>query len=240
MYAARPSFSRLDSNKPLFASCDNLSGSDTSAEGHGGSVPPGHPCYIIGVSESWWEIKRPCPRAWASERERREIQHCDSCDTTIVNLSRLTQKEARRKYDAGQLKCVRYHAGPDGAPIFRQPPPNMMYKAAAVGLAASLAACSPVPPDPEKLQAQTEVQRLKGELERARLERAAWEETKRRAKQHAAKLELEVKRLRELVDLEQRYPEMPAGKRERELAQKREQDPEGVNMPLGGISSLGF
>jgi len=92
-----------------------------------------------------------CDNRWADLTPHGEGRHCFQCDTTVIDLSRLTLKDALERTSDGA--CVRLRLGPDGAPLFRGPPPRkslgglVVLGALASGCSAP-AAASPETPEP--------------------------------------------------------------------------------------------
>jgi hypothetical protein len=111
-------------------------------------------------------ITGPCPidlDAIGFDRRAKQA-HCAHCDKAVTNLSNMTRDEARvfLQQNAGQKLCVSYGRRTDGTILFKQPAPAVvplsrvrgsakrvaLPTAAALGLAAALAACTPHGADP--------------------------------------------------------------------------------------------
>jgi hypothetical protein len=112
-------------------------------------------------------ITGPCPidlDAIGFDRSAKQA-HCAHCDKSVHNLSNMTRDEAGAflRANAGQRLCVSYRRGGDGAIRFLPAVPDTVVPlsrvrasarravvptAAAFGLAAALAACTPHGPDP--------------------------------------------------------------------------------------------
>ncbi len=107
-------------------------------------------------------ITGPCPidlDAIGFDRSSKKA-HCTHCVKSVHNLSNMTEPEARAflKRNAGERICVSYARGKDGsirfadrapAPVvplsrLRRAKPATLPAAAGIGLAAALAACTPV------------------------------------------------------------------------------------------------
>jgi hypothetical protein len=105
-------------------------------------------------------ITGPCPidlDAIGFDRASKQA-HCGHCDKSVHNLSNMSRDEAASflKQNAGKKLCVSYARRTDGTILFKGPPPSVvplsrvrasarraMPAAAALGLAAALAACTP-------------------------------------------------------------------------------------------------
>ena len=132
-------------------------------------------------------ITGPCPidlDAIGFDRSSRAA-HCTHCDKRVHNLSNMTQAEARAflREVAGQKLCVSYARDAAGTIVFKQPEPEVVpvarlrpRRAAALavpglGLAAALAACTPVDhPDVQKPRIERTEPKPADELVQGRLE----------------------------------------------------------------------
>ncbi|MCB9595699.1 MAG: hypothetical protein H6719_23455 [Sandaracinaceae bacterium] len=88
-----------------------------------------------------------CHNRWADLTPRGAGRHCAECDTTVIDLSRLTRREALRRTAKGA--CVRLRYDAEGAPIFRAEPTRrggLVVAAALLGGCASAPDASPAPP----------------------------------------------------------------------------------------------
>lgn len=112
-------------------------------------------------------ITGPCPidlDAIGFDRASKQA-HCTHCDKSVHNLSNMSRDEAAAflKQNAGKKLCVSYARRTDGTILFRAPPPSVvplsrvrasarraMPAAAALGLVAALAACTPHGDDPAR------------------------------------------------------------------------------------------
>lgn len=92
-------------------------------------------------------VLQPCHEAWAGMTPRGPGRHCTACDKTVVDLTRVTRREAESivRAHGGEL-CGRLAVDARGEPVFR-PEPLRLAPLAFVG---ALAACStdPSPPPP--------------------------------------------------------------------------------------------
>lgn len=106
-------------------------------------------------------ITGPCPidlDAIGFDRTSKSA-HCTHCSKSVHNLSRMTKDEAREflREHAGEKLCVSYGRDAAGKIVFKQPEPapapvvplsrlrrRAVPAVAGVGLAAALAACTPV------------------------------------------------------------------------------------------------
>jgi hypothetical protein len=80
-------------------------------------------------------IVRPCDEDWGAMRREGDGRRCDRCATTVVDLSALTEREAKRLIArAGGDLCVRYRADADGEVRFRPAPLRRGVHRLAVGL----------------------------------------------------------------------------------------------------------
>jgi hypothetical protein len=88
-------------------------------------------------------VTNRCDQRWADLTPRGEGRYCQKCDTTVVDLSRLTKKDATaRSKDGG---CFRMRLDEQGLPIFRPEPVRFGLKSMAI--AATLVGCSAAPPE---------------------------------------------------------------------------------------------
>lgn len=93
-------------------------------------------------------LRHRCHQRWADLAPNGRGRHCAECDTTVVDLSRLTRKAALAKVASGA--CVRVVRDGSGAAVFR---PEPSAKAGLVVAAALLGGCAgspdPAPTTPE-------------------------------------------------------------------------------------------
>jgi hypothetical protein len=83
----------------------------------------------------------PCHERWTELAPTGEGRYCGRCDKTVIDLTRLTRREAeRRVLAAGGALCGRVRVDPSGAPVFRPETARApgLFGVAAAGL---LAAC---------------------------------------------------------------------------------------------------
>ncbi len=93
-----------------------------------------------------------CDNRWADLEPRGPGRHCHECDTTVIDLSRLTQKEALARTAGGA--CVRLRFDGAGAPVFRVEPTR---RGGLVVAAALLGGCAGGPaPAPPRVEVQAE------------------------------------------------------------------------------------
>jgi hypothetical protein len=122
-------------------------------------------------------ITGPCPidlDAIGFDRGAKEA-HCAHCDKSVHNLSNMSREEARAflKANAGRTLCVSYRRRQDGTILYEGPAPDAVVPlsrvrasarravapaAAALGLAAALAACTPHGPDAAPRPTPTKVE----------------------------------------------------------------------------------
>ncbi len=93
----------------------------------------------------WLRVEQQCPEQWSEERERRRTVFCDTCGQHVVNLSRLTRKEAKALVESGTITCASYDTTADGTPIFETRRERAVRRLATGGLAFGLAACGTEP-----------------------------------------------------------------------------------------------
>ncbi len=123
-------------------------------------------------------ITGPCPidlDAIGFDRTAKQA-HCAHCDKAVTNLSNMTRDEARAflERNAGKKLCVSYGRQADGTIVFKPEPTVVplsrvrgsakraaLPTAAAMGLAAALAACTPHKADREPEPTPIEVQPTK-------------------------------------------------------------------------------
>lgn len=93
-----------------------------------------------------------CENRWADLEPRGAGRHCHECDTTVVDLSRLTREEALARTAGGA--CVRLRLDGAGAPIFRVEPTR---RGGLVVAAALLGGCAGSPgPSAQRVEVQAE------------------------------------------------------------------------------------
>jgi hypothetical protein len=88
-------------------------------------------------------LLEPCRESWDAMERRGPGRHCARCDRTVLDLTRLTERDAlralRRDPDGGG-RCVRFLATDEGDLVFRRdrrrPGAASLVAAAAIGLAA--------------------------------------------------------------------------------------------------------
>ncbi len=113
----------------------------------------------MAVKQEHVTIERPCPTTLDPARAAGGVRswYCDHCEKSVHVLSNMTEPEARAFLAAneGNDICVSYSVQADGTIHFKAPtpPPPMIVPveslarrrpaAAAIGLAAALAACTP-------------------------------------------------------------------------------------------------
>lgn len=99
-----------------------------------------------------FEIPEPCGERWDAMRPTREGRFCDHCQHGVVDLSRMSRREAERRIDAvdGDSLCVRMAVDPTGAAIFRPEPKRAPHWAGGLVLVAALTAggCDRSGPEP--------------------------------------------------------------------------------------------
>jgi hypothetical protein len=84
-------------------------------------------------------LRNRCDQRWADLVPRGEGRYCGKCDTTVVDLSRLTKRGAQARSEGGG--CFRVRIDDGGAPIFRSEPERRLGRKA-LAMAAALAGCS--------------------------------------------------------------------------------------------------
>jgi hypothetical protein len=84
-------------------------------------------------------MTRPCDQRWDDLVPRGEGRYCDHCDTVVIDLSRLTRREALERTKNGA--CVRARLDERGEPMFR-PDPVRRPGLRVLAVAAALTGCS--------------------------------------------------------------------------------------------------
>lgn len=91
-------------------------------------------------------LPRPCGENWDAMAPQGCNRHCDVCQATIHDLSRLTLKQAESLLASGDKVCVRAQVSPDGSVALTDSgasPRRMVARGAATAaVALALAACS--------------------------------------------------------------------------------------------------
>jgi hypothetical protein len=89
-------------------------------------------------------IASPCHENWDAMDPTARGRFCHKCEKQVIDLSSMTEREARSTLgaSAGKSLCVRYHHDQDGAIRFR-PEARVATAAAGVVLTTLLAACAP-------------------------------------------------------------------------------------------------
>ena len=99
-------------------------------------------------------IAHPCAERWADMRPRGEGRHCDRCEKTVVDLTRVTQARARAIFEgAGGQVCARITEDARGNAVFRAEPSRLPLFAP---IALALVACAAEPKPAVAPRAQTE------------------------------------------------------------------------------------
>ncbi|MFO0682326.1 MAG: hypothetical protein U0234_09760 [Sandaracinus sp.] len=89
-------------------------------------------------------VESPCQEDWSAMSLRGEGRHCARCDTTVLDLTRVTQRVAEQLIrERGGEVCARVRADAQGLPTFA-PEPRRKGLAPLV-LASALAACGADP-----------------------------------------------------------------------------------------------
>ncbi|HZS37623.1 MAG TPA: hypothetical protein VFF06_12390 [Polyangia bacterium] len=90
-------------------------------------------------------ILNPCREDWDEMRRDGAGRHCARCDYTVVDLSQLTEREAKRVVANRRGKlCVRYRVDGEGELMFRAPSRRGFERlAAGLGLASLVSAAAP-------------------------------------------------------------------------------------------------
>jgi hypothetical protein len=91
-----------------------------------------------------FEIPEPCSERWEAMERRSDGRFCGKCQHTVIDLSRMTQRDAKRRLS--QVKadyvCVQL-AVDEGEAVFRPEPKRMAQWAGGLVIAAALSAgCS--------------------------------------------------------------------------------------------------
>jgi hypothetical protein len=83
-------------------------------------------------------IVQPCGEDWSGMRADGDGRRCERCATTVVDLSAMTEAQAKRTIArgarAGGELCVRYRRDADGEVRFAAEPPRRGSRAVALGL----------------------------------------------------------------------------------------------------------
>ena len=77
------------------------------------------------------QFGEPCGPRWADMPARGAGRYCARCDQTVIDVSRLTRKEALARIRAGRV-CGRAVLDPDGEPIFKREPTRLGVRALAM------------------------------------------------------------------------------------------------------------
>ena len=96
-------------------------------------------------------LTRPCAQRWAELLPRGEGRYCGQCDTTVIDLSRLTKRQALEKTKGGA--CVRARLDERGEPLFRPDPERRLGRrtlAVVAALAGGCASSAPIEPRAEQ------------------------------------------------------------------------------------------
>lgn len=108
------------------------------------------------------DLEYSCGERWDAMELRAGGRHCGACGENVVDLSRLTQKEAARLIARTDAPCVSFEILADGEVAFR-PEQRRAPRLVALGAAGLLAACAPgepatceIHPDPVELSAPLE------------------------------------------------------------------------------------
>lgn len=96
-------------------------------------------------------IPKPCEEPWSAMEQRADGRFCQRCQHTVVDLSRMTrrQAEARLAKEAGDYLCVRLAIDESDAPLFRPEPSRARTFAGGLVLVAALTAAGCRERDPE-------------------------------------------------------------------------------------------
>lgn len=92
-----------------------------------------------------FQVPEPCSERWETMERRPDGRFCQKCQHTVIDLSRLTRREAEKKVAAvkGDYVCVQLAMGEDGAQ-FRPEAKRAAKWAGGLVLAAALSAgCAP-------------------------------------------------------------------------------------------------
>jgi hypothetical protein len=89
-----------------------------------------------------FRIPEPCPERWDEMQPRGEGRYCDRCQHTVLDLSRMSRRQAehRLKAERGDYVCVRLAFDPLERPVFRPEPSRAPYFAGGLVLVAALTA----------------------------------------------------------------------------------------------------
>lgn len=104
-------------------------------------------------------LKGPCDQRWADLVPRGEGRYCGLCDTVVIDLSRLTRREALERTRGGA--CVRARLDEHGEPIFR-PDSARRTGLSVLAVAAALTGCGSsdaTRPDEPVLAAEPSIER---------------------------------------------------------------------------------
>lgn len=102
-------------------------------------------------------LTRPCGQRWAELLPRGEGRYCGQCDTTVIDLSRLTKRQALEKTKDGA--CVRARLDERGELLFRPDPERRLGRRALAVVAALAGGCAsraPLEPRAEEAPALSE------------------------------------------------------------------------------------
>ncbi|HJL14332.1 MAG TPA: hypothetical protein RMH99_01680, partial [Sandaracinaceae bacterium LLY-WYZ-13_1] len=71
-----------------------------------------------------FEITDPCQEPWERMKPRAEGRYCERCERTVIDLSRMTRREAERRVRAATEDriCVQLALDPLDRPVFRPEP----------------------------------------------------------------------------------------------------------------------
>jgi hypothetical protein len=100
----------------------------------------------MGMHKRQLPIVDPCRESWDEMRPDGRGRHCERCDYTVVDLSTVTEREAKKIVGGARGRlCVRYLVDEQGDLVFRAPPMRRGVErlAAGLGLASMLSAATP-------------------------------------------------------------------------------------------------
>jgi len=85
-----------------------------------------------------------CPASWDAMTGSDAVRRCATCRKDVYNLSEMSEAQAHALLEASEERCVRFYYRPDGTIVTSRCPDGARTapRAAAVGVAASLAAFS--------------------------------------------------------------------------------------------------
>jgi hypothetical protein len=66
-------------------------------------------------------VDEPCGASWEAMDGEGVRRRCGHCERDVVNLSQMTEREAREFVEEHEAPCVRYHLTRDGELVFRHP-----------------------------------------------------------------------------------------------------------------------